>query len=64
MDKNSRRKFIKQNTILGLGAVMSMGATPSVFTGIHKDTSVPAILGGKPVRTEGWPKWPKWNPKT
>jgi len=43
---------------------MSMGATPSVFTGIHKDTSVPAILGGKPVRTEGWPKWPKWNPKT
>jgi dTDP-4-amino-4,6-dideoxygalactose transaminase len=64
MVKNSRRRFIKQNTILSLGAVMSMGTTPSVFTGINKDTNVPAIIGGKPVRTESWPKWPRWNPKT
>ncbi len=64
MNKNSRRKFIKQNSILGLGTVMSVGATPTVFTSIKRDTDIPAILGGKPVRTESWPKWPRWYPET
>jgi len=60
----SRRKFIKQNSLIGMGAIMSVGATPSVFANIRKDTNTPAILGGNPVRTEVWPKWPRWDPET
>ncbi len=62
MKKNeySRRKFIKQNSLAGVGAII----TPSIISNIRKETDVPAIIGGKPVRTESWPKWPKWNPQT
>ena len=60
----SRRKFIKQNSLIGMGAVMSFGAAPSILTNINKGTDTPAILGGKPVRTDSWPKWPRWNPET
>lgn len=56
----SRRKFIKQNSLLGMGAVITTGATSSFFSNITGDTDVPAILGGKPIRTENWPKWPRW----
>ena len=56
----SRRKFIKQNSLVGVGAII----TPSILPNIKKDTDTPAILGGKPVRTESWPKWPRWNPET
>jgi dTDP-4-amino-4,6-dideoxygalactose transaminase len=24
----------------------------------------PALLGGKPVRAKGWPRWPRWMPET
>ncbi len=62
MKKNeySRRKFIKQNSLAGVGAIV----TPSIIFNITKDSDIPAILGGKPVRTESWPKWPRWNPET
>ncbi len=64
MSDYTRRKFIKQNSLLGMGAAMSISASPAIFTNITKDTDTPAILGGKPVRTESWPKWPRWNPET
>lgn len=28
------------------------------------DARTPAILGGKPVITADWPKWPMWDPET
>jgi dTDP-4-amino-4,6-dideoxygalactose transaminase len=56
----SRRRFIKQNSLLGIGEVITTGATSSFFSNITGDTDVPAILGGKPIRTENWPKWPRW----
>lgn len=60
----SRREFIKQNSLLGAGAVLGVGTAPSLFSKISADTDIPAILGGKPVRDKEWPEWPRWNPDT
>ena len=60
----SRRKFIKQNSFLGLGAVITPRISVSFFSNSLKDIDVPAILGGKPVRTNQWPIWPKWIKET
>jgi len=59
----SRREFVKQNTVAGLGA-FAIGASP-VLTDIGiKRADKPAILGGTPVRTKPWPHWPNWIPST
>jgi len=63
-NQNSRRRFIKQNSVIGLGTVFSAGSVPSIFSAIQKEKDIPAILGGKAIRNEGWPKWPRWNPDT
>ncbi len=62
--KYSRREFVKKNSLTGLGAMIGIGATPSVFASFTNDGDTPAILGGKAVHTNGWPKWPQWNPET
>ncbi len=62
--KYSRREFVKKNTLAGLGAAVSMGMAPGILANCASDSTVPAILGGRPVRTEGWPSWPIWNPET
>ena len=52
-----RREFIKSSAsvVVGLGLLHSglnlCGA---------EETGVPALLGGKPVRSKGWGKWPHW----
>ncbi len=60
--KYSRREFVKKNSLTGLSAMIGIGATPSVLASFTNDGDTPAILGGKPVHTSGWPKWPQWNP--
>jgi perosamine synthetase len=60
----SRREFVKQNSLAGLGAAVAMGVTPSVFAQSRSNAVTPAILGGDKVRTKGWSPWPIWNPKT
>jgi len=60
----SRRSFIKQNAIIGVGATAGIGLSPSLFAGSKGTAETPAILGGTPVRTKGWQKWPMWNPAT
>lgn len=63
--ENSRRSFIKQNSIIGLGAALGVGMPSlSLFAGGLSSIDTPAILGGSPVRTKAWPKWPVWNPET
>ncbi len=62
--KYSRREFLKQNSLKGLGAVVVMGVTPTIFTGEVKSSRTPALLGGSPVRTKGWPGWPVWDSST
>lgn len=60
----SRREFLKQNSKAGVGALLATGITPSLFANITKNTSTPAILGGKPVMAADWPHWPIWKPET
>jgi len=66
----SRRDFIKRNSLTGMGALLASSGGSSVLasnthfaskTGI---ADVPALLGGTPVHTGGWPRWPAWNPAT
>lgn len=62
----SRRAFIKQNTIVGAGSMLALGATSNLLANgmMQKSTQIPAVLGGDPIHTGGWPKWPIWNPET
>jgi perosamine synthetase len=60
----SRREFIKQNSLTGLGTVLAAGITPALFAGCNGADSTPAFLGGQPVRTKSWPVWPVWDTAT
>ena len=61
----SRREFLKKNSLAGAGLSLGMSlSAPSVFANITTDTDKPALLGGSPVRTRGWQRWPIWNPET
>jgi dTDP-4-amino-4,6-dideoxygalactose transaminase len=68
-NKNSRRKFIKQNLLTGAGAMLGANTVSAFFTNNKlKDMNTPAILGGAPVVSSApkpkWPKWPMWIPST
>lgn len=60
----TRREFLKKNSLAGAGVALTMGMGPSLFASSFADTNNPAILGGQPLRTKGWPTWPIWNPET
>ena len=62
--KYSRRDFVRQNSIAGIGTYFTLGLTPSVFADNVRAAETPAILGGQQIRTKGWPKWPMWIPET
>lgn len=58
----SRREFVKQNSLAGLGAAVAVGFTPTLMANCVADTGTPAILGGQKIRTGEWPVWPQWKP--
>jgi perosamine synthetase len=60
----SRREFVKQNSLAGLGAAIAMGVSPTLLASHSNAADIPAILGGQPVRSKPWPVWPEWNPAT
>jgi perosamine synthetase len=60
----SRREFVKQNSIAGLGTAVFMGVTPALLANHATFTGTPAILGGQKLRTKEWPQWPIWDPAT
>ena len=60
----SRRRFLKNSTLTGLGVGLTAAYTPNVFAGHVKDAGTAAILGGQPLRSKEWPDWPMWDPKT
>ena len=60
----SRREFVKQNSLAGLGAAVALGVAPSLFANSSTVAGIPAILGGQKIRTKAWPVWPMWNPAT
>jgi perosamine synthetase len=55
----SRRTFIQQ-AAAGSAAITWLGAAqaPQVFAA---EAAKPALLGGSPVHTTGWPSWPTWQ---
>lgn len=65
-NQQSRRKFLKQNIMGGLGATLA----PAVLGGGNVlansvKTTTPAILGGDSAWSQSrWPVWPKWVPET
>ena len=68
-NKNSRRKFIKQNLLTSAGAMLGANTVSAFFTNNKlKETNTPAILGGTPVVGSApkpkWVKWPMWVPAT
>jgi dTDP-4-amino-4,6-dideoxygalactose transaminase len=64
MKSYSRRKFIKQNSLTGLGAILGIGLSPSIFSDNIRAADTPVVLGGQKLRTKGWPKWPLWIPES
>lgn len=54
----SRRKFIA-STAAGTAGTLLAGNIPLMGRGTR--AGEPAILGGTPVRSEGWPAWPVWD---
>ena len=59
-----RRAFLKHTGIVTAGAFLSPAV---VQTGLHLGSDrarKAALLGGSPVRTQGWPEWPIWNKDT
>jgi dTDP-4-amino-4,6-dideoxygalactose transaminase len=66
----SRREFVKQNSMAGLGAVVGMGMSPALLAngtpgnGTDAGAGKLAILGGEKTRTKSWPDWPMWDPAT
>lgn len=59
--KYSRREFVKKNSLAGIGAAFTMSMAPELLANSPGAMTTPAILGGRPVRTAGWPSWPKWD---
>jgi len=58
----NRRTFLKKSSvgIAGTAGLSALGAG-SLYCNIAKSANTPAILGGKPVRTEGFPSWPVYD---
>src|SRR5690625_4471772 len=62
--KYTRREFLKQNSMAGLGAAAAL-ALPggNVLDYMTKTHDTPALLGGNPVVSPDWPQWPIWKPE-
>lgn len=63
-NRYSRRKFIKQNTVAGLGTILAAGIAPSVLGNSLKNSNDLAILGGTAGHNTDWPVWPLWKSTT
>ncbi|MFC4874722.1 DegT/DnrJ/EryC1/StrS family aminotransferase [Negadavirga shengliensis] len=61
---NSRRRFIKTNALLGAAAALSWGTASDALGSVILKSQKPALMGGDPVRTAPWPKWPVWKSET
>ena len=57
----SRRKFIVNTSAGAVGVFFTAPALSYIKS--RKVTDQLALLGGDPVRTEGWMNWPVWDPE-
>jgi dTDP-4-amino-4,6-dideoxygalactose transaminase len=63
--KLSRRNFIKQNSVAGLGIALSATGIQKSFASHIHSAQKPAILGGPAAwNADKWPVWPVWKPET
>ncbi len=60
-NRYSRRDFIRYQSVAGLGVVFSPGLAGAA-SGSAK-IAPGAAIGGKPVFSGQWPKWPLWIPE-
>lgn len=60
MKEHLTRRVFLQRTTAGSAALtcLGVGAAPSLFSA---ETTKPALLGGAPVHSGGWPSWPTWR---
>lgn len=58
----SRRTFIKQSSMTGIGSVLATHIGSTSLANTHFSAEEPAILGGSPEQTKDWPSWPQWDP--
>ncbi|WP_040679445.1 DegT/DnrJ/EryC1/StrS family aminotransferase [Niabella aurantiaca] len=56
-----RRNFIRNSAVIGLGATLNF---EKVLPTVLKAEGKPALLGGAPLVSTPWPKWPMWNRET
>lgn len=49
----SRREFVRQNSLAGLGAAVALGVAPTLVANCATDTGIPAVLGGQKIHTGG-----------
>jgi perosamine synthetase len=65
VSSSSRRRFLKQSSLAGVGAVLTVGLTSSLIAADLNYVSKPAILGGPSAWDKAkWIKWPIWIPET
>lgn len=61
----SRRQFLATSSVAGVGISAGFARLAPVFAAaspaIGAPADKPALLGGKPVHTGGWQKWPVWR---
>lgn len=60
----SRREFVTQGSLACLGAAAAISSAPHAAARSAGRAATPAILGGTPVHTKGWSRWPIWIPET
>ena len=62
---SSRRKFLKQTSVAGIGTALTLGISPSLIAGELNNSAMPAIIGGPSAWDKAkWIKWPIWIPET
>lgn len=61
--ENSRRGFIKRNTLFGLATVAGLPQAVQARN-LNAGKKRPALLGGPAAINHDWPSWPIWNPET
>ncbi len=60
----TRRRFIKDNTLAGIGATVGMSLPAgSLMSAVTISDDTPALLGGKALAAHDWPSWPIWKPE-
>ncbi|MFC2076004.1 DegT/DnrJ/EryC1/StrS family aminotransferase [candidate division KSB1 bacterium] len=61
-DRINRRKFLgRASGGLAATAAATVAGTGFLGSNVARGASVPALLGGTPVRTKGWPSWPVYD---